>query len=105
MDKYDEKAAKITLAVATIFQMSLGKPSEESAEEVVAAALRESAAEAFEEARERAQIEVNACEHHAKAVRSGRTLHIAAGNVAGVILNFCSARIAALRSTTRGKGA
>ena len=50
MDKYDEKAAKVTLAVATIFQMSLGKPSEENAEEVVAAALRESATEAWSEA-------------------------------------------------------
>ena len=67
-------------------------------------ALRESAAEAFEEARERAQIEVNACEHHAKAVRRGRTLHIAAGNVAGVILNFCSARITELRRATPRSG-
>ena len=55
MDKYDEKAAKVTLAVATIFQMSLGKPSEENAEEVVAAALRESAAEAIKPWREAVQ--------------------------------------------------
>ena len=50
MDRFDEKAKAITLSVATIFQMSLGKPSETSAEEVIAQALREAAAEAFTEA-------------------------------------------------------
>ena len=97
MDKYEKLAAKV------LDNMPHGGSWSGETQKYVAAALRESAAEAFEEARERAQIEVNACEHHAKAVRSGRTLHIAAGNVAGIILNFCSARIAALRSTTRGK--
>ena len=97
MDKYDRLAAEI------VFK-HFGAKADYSLAAVIAAALRESAAEAFEEARERAQIEVNACEHHAKAMRNGRTLHIAAWNVAGVILNFCSARITELRRPTPRSG-
>ncbi len=96
MDKYEEAAEKLFA-----YLMDDDKVYSERA---IAAALRESAAEAFEEARERAQIEVNACEHHAKAMRNGRTLHIAAWNVAGVILNFCSARITELRRPTPRSG-
>ena len=87
MDKYDEKAAKVTLAVATIFQMSLGKPSEESAEEVVAAALRESAAEAFEEAAKRA----------ARSISDG-------SESVEELPNELEVKAAMLRSTTREKG-
>lgn len=103
---YDRKAR---LIADSFYKLG---PNQDALSGLIAAALREAAAEAFEEARDRARIEVNACVGHAKATSELnhmvpiRVLHEAAGNVAKVVSEWCGARAAALRPAPgeRGEG-
>ena len=61
--------------------------------------------EAFEEAEFRAQIEVNACRHHAQVSKgANKRLHEAAQGIAQVIVYFCTQKAASLRAPAKGKG-
>ena len=88
MDKYDRQAAKI------VFK-HFGAKADYSLAAVIAAALRESAAEAFEEAADRCQTRAT----DAKLAK----MRVVVSNELESRKVFFLMRAAALRSTTRGK--